>query len=110
MAVTIHRTRGRMARPDDGVVACIAMVASSGRVASRLGESVAEGIRLPRGDRALRDPPASRARASVPARRAARPGPPLHSRFTAAPIMIDNYRYGSNYTTPKRHSPADATR
>ena len=77
------------------------------RVASRLGESVAEGIRLPRGDRALRDPPASRARASVPARRAsgrrtvaarcvagggvvvcapaparlaARPGPPLTSR------------------------------
>ena len=40
------------------------------RVASRLGESVAEGIRLPRGDRALRDPPASRARASVPASRA----------------------------------------
>ena len=80
-------------------------------MASRLGESVAEGIRLPRGDRALRDPPASRARASVPARRAsgrrtgaarvslgggvvscatpparlaARPGPPVTSRCTAA--------------------------
>ena len=46
------------------------IVTSVWRVASRLGESVAEGIRLPRGDRALRDPPASRARASVPASRA----------------------------------------
>ena len=56
-----------------GMVTSIGRVASIGSVASRPGESVpsiAEGIRLPRGDRALRDPPASRARASVPARRA----------------------------------------
>ena len=56
--------------PYIAMVTSIGMVASIGRVASRLGESVAEGIRLPRGDRGLRDPPASRARASVPASRA----------------------------------------
>ena len=75
------------------MVASIWRVASIGRVASRLGESVAEGIRLPRvcrwgGSGLLRH-------ADGVAGGAPRPPleQPLHRRVTAASIVPYNSRY-----------------